>query len=170
MTILDRALRGPTPRATPNHAARAAASPGRLESAPALFRLLSDSALSRAALSACGMPIALAEAVSPGHPLTFANPAFEEFFGYRAGEARGESLEALVTLARDGASDWTGDAPARVQLKAHRRDGTPVDVELAIGPLYSVDGRLTHWVLAFSDCTELQALRAELGSLRASAR
>ena len=34
----------------------------RREAAPALFRLLADSALSRAALSACGLPLALVEA------------------------------------------------------------------------------------------------------------
>ena len=142
---------------------------GRLEQAPALFRLLSDSALSRAALSACGLPIALAEALSSEHALTYANAAFESFFGYRPGEAQGARLEALVTLSDEAAGQLPEDAPARVTATAHRKDGTPVEVELAIGPLHATDGRLTHWVLALSDRTELQALRAELGSLRARA-
>ena len=42
--------------------------------APALARLLSDSALSRAALAACGFPLALADATAKGRPLTYVNP------------------------------------------------------------------------------------------------
>ncbi|HVC12775.1 MAG TPA: PAS domain-containing protein [Burkholderiales bacterium] len=170
MTISDRALRGPVLRTTAGQACRAPASATKLGAASALFRLLSDSALSRAALSACGLPIALADALSPAHPLTYVNPAFEALFGYRSGEAHGEPLDALVPFSHDPANRVSGDAPARVHTTARRKDGTPLVVELAIGPLYDADGRLTHWVLAFSDRTELQTLRAELSALRAGAR
>jgi hypothetical protein len=30
----------------------------------------------------------------------------------------------------------------------------------------SVEGKLTHWVLSFSDCSELERLRSELEKLR----
>ncbi len=166
MTISDRALRGPALRPVAGPAGAAAARAGRAE--PALFRLLSDSALSRAALSACGLPLALADALSPAHPLTYVNPAFEALFGYCSGEAHGKPLDALLPFSQDPASRVSGDAPARVHTTARRKDGTPVVVELAIGPLYCADGRLTHWVLAFSDGTELQTLRAELSALRAN--
>lgn len=157
-------MRAPVQRMAGGHATPAGA--GRLESASALFRLLSDSALSRAALSACGLPIALAEA-SPEHALTYANTAFEAFFGYRPGEAQGAPLETLVALSQEAARRLSGDAPARVPATARRKDGTTVNVEVAIGPLHGADGHLTHWVLAFSDRSELQALREELGMLRA---
>ena len=61
----------------------------RREAAPALFRLLADSALSRAALSACGLPLALVEADAPGCPVTYVHAAFVSLFGYRESEWRG---------------------------------------------------------------------------------
>ena len=42
--------------------------PTRPEPAPALFRLLTDSALSRAALGACAFPLAMLDAVAPARP------------------------------------------------------------------------------------------------------
>ena len=46
--------------------------------APALAKLLSDSALSRAALAVCGFPVALADASAKGRPITYVNSAFEK--------------------------------------------------------------------------------------------
>jgi len=40
------------------------------DAAPALFRLLSDGALSRAALGACGFPLAILDASAPTRPVT----------------------------------------------------------------------------------------------------
>ena len=57
--------------------------------APALARLLADSSLSRAALAACGFPVALADATAMGRPITYVNPSFDAFFGYRADEVLG---------------------------------------------------------------------------------
>ncbi|HZN86943.1 MAG TPA: hypothetical protein VFB53_09190, partial [Burkholderiales bacterium] len=53
----------------------------RPEIAPALFRLLAEAALSRAALDACGLPVALADAADASRPLSYVNQAFEAFFG-----------------------------------------------------------------------------------------
>ena len=55
--------------------------------------------------------------------------------------------------------------PRRV-LKAWSKDGSVRHVELSLTALRSSDGRITHWVLAFSDRSELERLRAELDSLR----
>ena len=137
------------------------------QAAPALFRLLSDSAVMRAALAACGAPLALADALAPGHPLTYANPAFDALFGYRRDEAIGQPLEALIP-DEDDLRRVLAQAPARGLSAARRGDGTLLHVEFTVGPVRSGD-RLTHWVLAFSDCSELQSLRAELGALRAEA-
>lgn len=68
----------------------------RIEAAPALFRLLSDSALSRAALGACGFPLAIVDASAPTRPVSHANAAFEGFFGYKPGESLGRPLAALL--------------------------------------------------------------------------
>ena len=64
--------------------------------APALAQLLSDSALSRAALAACGFPVALSDASAKGRPITYVNPSFESFFGYRADEVIGRPVITLL--------------------------------------------------------------------------
>jgi PAS domain S-box-containing protein len=137
--------------------------------APALARLLSDSALSRAALAACGFPVALADAAAKGRPLTYVNPAFESFFGYRADEALGRPAITLLFPEADGAANMFNEAPARLHTRARRKDGVTVEVELSIGMVHGVDGRLTHWVLAFADRSEMERMREELRVLRAVA-
>ncbi len=141
----------------------------RAVAAPALARLLSDSALSRAALAACGFPVALSDAVAKGRPLTYANPAFETFFGYRTGEVLGRPAITLLFPEDEAASSMFNEAPARVHMCARRKDGSAVEVELSIGMVHSVDGRLTHWVLAFADRGEIERMREELRVLRAIA-
>ena len=42
-------------------------------------------------------------------------------------------------------------------------------VELTIGMVHGADGRMSHWVLAFADRSELERLREELRLLRAIA-
>ena len=74
----------------------------RTEPAPALFRLLSDSALSRAALGACGIPLAILDAAAPARSVTYVNPAFEGFFGFHPGEALGRPLAAPCTAPTGG--------------------------------------------------------------------
>ncbi len=139
----------------------------RREAAPALFRLLSDSALSRAALGACGFPLAIVDAATPTRPVSYANPAFEGFFGYKPGEVLGRPLAALLfrgddalvhRLLAESASNW--------ELKAWAKDGSVRHVELALGAVRSAEGRLTHWVVTLSDRGEVERLRAELAALK----
>jgi hypothetical protein len=142
----------------------------RPETAPALFRLLSDSAMSRAALGACGFPLAILDAATPARPVTYVNPAFEAFFGYGATEATGRPLAALVFRGDDAlAHRLLAGSASRWQLRAWGKDGVPRYVELALGAVRSADGRVTHWVVAFSDRSEIEKLRVELESLRALA-
>ena len=136
----------------------------------ALSRLLSDSALWRAALGACPVPVAVLDAGSPERALSYANPAFEAFFGYRRTETQGRSLAALL---------FQGDEPLMHRLlaapnsywhvRARARDGSTRHVELAIGAVRNNEGRVTYWVLSFSDRSEAESLRAELESLRPAA-
>ena len=140
---------------------------GRLApAAPALARLLSDSALSRAALAACGFPVALADAGAKGRPFTYVNLAFETFFGYRADEVLGRPSITLLFPESEGAANMFNEAPARLQMRARCKDGTAAQVELSIGMVHGVDGRLTHWVLAFADRGEIERMREELRVLR----
>ena len=64
--------------------------------APALFRLLAEAALSRAALDACGLPVALADAAAARPAFSYVNHAFETCFGYRAAEVLGRPAAELL--------------------------------------------------------------------------
>jgi PAS domain S-box-containing protein len=136
---------------------------------PALARLLSDSALSRAALAACGFPVALADAGAKGRPLTYVNSAFEAFFGYRADEVQGRPVITLLFPEDEGAASMFNEGPVRQHMRARRKDGAAAEVELSIGMVHGSDGRLTHWVLAFADRSEIERLREELRVLKAIA-
>src|SRR5258706_4902780 len=157
MTVPDKLSNGSRPR---QDGTRALA-------APALARLLSDSALSRAALAACGCPVALADASAKGRPFTYVNPAFESFFGYRGDEVLGRPAITLLFPEDEGAATMFNEAPVRLQMRARRKDGATAEVELSIGMVHGVDGRLTHWVLAFADRSEIARMREELRLFRA---
>jgi PAS domain S-box-containing protein len=139
------------------------------DTAPALFRLLADSALSRAALSACGFPVALADATLKGRPITYANQAFDDFFGFRKDEALGRPVITLLFPEDEGSSTMFEQAPARLLMRARRKDRTVAQVEVTIGMVNGADGRLTHWVLSFADRSEMERMREELRVLKAIA-
>jgi PAS domain S-box-containing protein len=139
--------------------------PGRPEVAPALFRLLAESALSRAALDACGTPLLMVDAAAQAPPISYVNRAFETFFGYRAAEALGRPAAGLLFPEPGAAEPLYRGAEAQALLRAQRKDGSQAHVEVSIGAVRGVDGRVTHWVLAFSDRTELEQLRESLSRL-----
>lgn len=141
--------------------------PTRTQAAPALFRLLSDSSLSRAALGACGVPLALINAAGPARAITYVNPAFTAYFGFGESEAPGRPLAALLLRGDEPlVNRLFADTAARWPITAWGKDGTARHVELALGAVRSADGHLSHWVLAFSDRSEAERLRAEVESLK----
>ena len=137
--------------------------------APALAQLLSDSALSRAALAACGFPVALSDASAKGRPITYVNPSFEAFFGYRADEVLGRPVITLLFPEADGAAGMFNEAPVRLNMLARRKDGSGAQVELSIGMVHGTSGSLSHWVLAFADRSEIARMQEELRVLRSIA-
>lgn len=139
----------------------------RQDAAPALYRLLSESAAARAALGACALPLAILDAAAPARPVIYVNPAFEEFFGLAPREALGRALGTLVLRGDDAlVHRLLAEPAARRTLRAWGKDGKPRMVELHSGAVRNVDGRTTHWVVAFTDQAELERLRNELDSLR----
>ena len=97
------------------------------------------------------------------------NPAFESFFGYRAGEVLGRPVITLLFPEDEAAANMFNEAPARLQMRARRKDGVTAAVELSIGMVHGIDGRLTHWVLTFADRSEIASMQEELRVLRAIA-
>lgn len=151
MTIVNRA-----------HAAR--------DSAPALFKLLADSALSRAALGCCGVPLALVDAGAKGLPFTFANHAFEALFGFAQADIVGRAFAALLLRGDEALAQRLLSEPSRRwELTAWGKDGEPRPLEAAVSALRGADGRISHWVIGFSDRGELERLRAEVQSLKSLA-
>lgn len=142
----------------------------RPEAAPALARLLAESALSRAALGACGIPVAMLDATLPTRPVTYVNPAFAAYFGWREADAISRPLAALLFRGDDSALQALFADPAlRCEAKTWAKDGALKHVELALGAVRSAEGKLTRWVISFADRSELERLRAELEKLRANA-
>jgi PAS domain S-box-containing protein len=123
------------------------------EGTPALARLLSESALYRAALGACGFPVAILDAADPARPAGYVNAAFEEFFGYRDGEALGRPLAQLVLRGDEPlAHRLLAGSRAHWQINVFTRDGTARRVEATVGAVRGPGERITHWVVAFAEC------------------
>lgn len=135
-----------------------------------LYRLLSDSARSRAALGACGFPLAMLDASAPSRSVTYVNPAFEGFFGYPAVEALGRPLAALLFRGDEAlVHRLLAEPGSRWKLRAWDKEGTPKPVEIAFGAVHGPEGELTHWVVTFADRSEADRLRAELDELKSLA-
>lgn len=124
-----------------------------------LEKLLAESALARAALRTCGFPLAILDATSPGRPVVYANPAFENFFGLRSGEALDRPF-ASVALRGDEATLYRllAQGAARRELQVWTRDGRASNVELTLGAVRDAEGRLTHWTVGFADLERLKTL------------
>lgn len=130
--------------------------------APALFQLLSDSALNRAALSACGFAIALLDAHRPGMPLTFANPALEQLCGTHADQLLGRQAGSALFAAGGTAllAELEGrvraeHGPARARAPLHpAANGEPQvsrEVDIALNAVRDVRGAISCWVLALHE-------------------
>jgi PAS domain S-box-containing protein len=120
---------------------------------PALARLLSESALYRAALGACGFPVAILDAAEPERPAVYVNPAFEEFFGYAEREALGRPLAQLVLRGDEPlAHRLLAGSRAHWQIGVWSKLGAAHRVEATVGTVRGTDERITHWVVAFAEC------------------
>lgn len=138
----------------------------RAQTAPALFRLLAECALTRAALGSCGLPVAILEAGARASPLIYCNSAFESLFGYPENDAAGKSLATLVFRGDEALLQRLLDTPRRWELTAWGKDGRERPVGVTVSAVRSVEGAITHWVIGFSDRGEVEQLRAEVESLK----
>lgn len=143
----------------------------RSEPAPALYRLLSDSAVSRAALGACALPLVLVDATGGAASVTYCNPAFQRFFSYSESETVGTPLPVLVFRGEAAPLHALLGQPAEaLALPAYAKDGSARQVDATLGVVRSAEGLTTHWVIGFADRSELERLRAELAAARALMR
>ena len=116
--------------------------------------------MARAALGACGFPIAILDDSAPHRPVVYVNAAFESYFGCRPAEALGRGLGALVFRGDEAlVHRMAAERSPRRVVNAWARDGSLRPVELSLSAVRSRDGRITHWVAAFSDRSEIESLR-----------
>ena len=120
------------------------------------------------ALECATSGVVIIDVRTPGHPVFYANPAFERITGYSAGEVIGRNCSFLqgedreqpeIAVLREAVR--RGEA-ATVVLRNYRKDGTLFFNELAIAPVASPDGELTHYVGVQSDVTERERARFAL--------
>lgn len=111
------------------------------------------------------MPLVMADAAAEAPAISYVNRAFESFFGFRAAEALGRPAAGLLFADAGAAERLFREPEAQLLLRAQRKDGSLAHVEVTVGAVRGVDGRVTHWVLAFSDRSELEELRAKLSRL-----
>ena len=123
--------------------------------------------MARSALGACGFPIAIMDDSSTSRPVVYVNAAFESFFGGRADEILGRGLGSIVFRGDEAlVHRMLAEQTPRRTVKAWAKDGSPRPVEMTLSAVRASDGRISHWVAAFSDRSEVERLRAELDSLR----
>jgi PAS domain S-box-containing protein len=99
------------------------------------------------------------------HSVVSCNPAFETLFGYRQSEAVGQELDALITTeaTRSEAVQYTEEAldrPVHGFGRRHRKDGSPVDVEILAVPVI-LEGEPMALMGLYHDVTELLEARRD---------
>src|SRR5262245_39271490 len=102
----------------------------RPQAAPALFQLLSDSFLARAALDACGVPLCLLE--TGRRSVSHVTAAFSAQFGFSEREALGKSLASLLLRGDEALLQRVlAEGPSAWRLSLWRKDGTVLHVNLS---------------------------------------
>ena len=115
--------------------------------------------------------VVITEAGSPDTPIIYANPAFESLTGYELAEICGKDPRFLQGSDREQegrAAIHSALAEKRAVtavLRNYRKDGTPYWCELAIAPVFTPQGTISHWVAAQNDITARRQAEQELQHL-----
>lgn len=104
------------------------------------------------------------------------NPAFERLTGFTAAELVGRTPRLLQGLGAPG-EGWRAIREAvrrhralRQTVSFHRKDGTPIWVDLHISPVTDASGRCTHFVSMLRDVTREREATARLAESEAAFR
>jgi diguanylate cyclase (GGDEF)-like protein/PAS domain S-box-containing protein len=105
------------------------------------------------------------------------SPSFERLSGYSLAELRGrtpgsvlqgaETDPATVALIREAIASYR---PIRTEILNYTKSGAPYWIELAITPVFSADGTLTHFMSVERDVTERRRADAATAEIIARER
>jgi len=122
--------------------------------------VLTDLHLRKRAIESTGEGVMITDALAPGYPIIYVNPAFERITGYQQEEVIGcsgrmfigsdlyqpdvESLRQILRERREGV----------VTLHCLKKDGSRFWNELSAAPVRDNHGTVTHYISIFKDVTE----------------
>jgi diguanylate cyclase (GGDEF)-like protein/PAS domain S-box-containing protein len=133
-----------------------------------LEQALGQSHLYLRAIESSANAIILVDAVRPGYPIEYVNPAFECMRGFSAAETIGRRLGELAEHEPDqaGVSELRRAIrerrPGHASMRLRRKDGRELYGEVYIAPVYNENGEASHFVMTQYDVTTAKRYEAEL--------
>jgi diguanylate cyclase (GGDEF)-like protein/PAS domain S-box-containing protein len=110
-------------------------------------------------------PVAIVELDQEGRVRLW-NPAAERIYGWQRQEVLGRphpaSIQAGWPPIHDAAQRPRGDSVARLELRQHHKDGTPLDVEVSTAPLRTPAGETAGMIAVAADISDRKRLEAQL--------
>src|SRR5690606_27829968 len=114
------------------------------------------------AIEASANAVVIASATEPGYPVEYVNPAFERMTGYSAGEVLGKSLRLMhgTDVHQEGLQDLQRilkeETEGQATLRNYRKDGQLYWTRVHIAPVRNDMGKVTHFVAAKYDITQMR--------------
>ncbi len=134
----------------------------------ARVRMQKDLQLRHRAIEASPNAVIITSAEAPDYPIEYVNPAFERMTGYAAQEVIGRSMRLLLGSDTRQAAVAEFKAATIEQREGHavvrcyRKDGTLFWNDLYTSVVRDADGKVTHFVAAQYDITDMKRYEAEL--------
>jgi diguanylate cyclase (GGDEF)-like protein/PAS domain S-box-containing protein len=131
-------------------------------------RLEKDLELRNRAIEASPNAVIITSAKPPNYPIEYVNPAFLRMTGYDEKEILGKSMRLLMgTDSRQpGIAEFKSatieQRPGHAVIRSYRKDGTMFWNDLYTSPVRDASGKVTHFVAAQYDITEMKRYEAEL--------
>lgn len=131
-------------------------------------RLEKDLELRNRAIEASPNAIIITSAEPPDYPIEYVNPAFERMTGYTEEEILGKSMRILMGTdsKQPGVSEFKAatieQRPGHAVMRSYRKDGTMFWNDLYTSPVRDASGKVTHFVAAQYDITDMKRYEAEL--------
>ena len=120
------------------------------------------------ALKSIAQGIFITDPTRSDEPITYVNAAFERLTGYEQGEAEGRDIRFLrgpetdPEALEDLKQAFRAGRDCSIELVFYHKDGTPFWASLALSPVQTAFGRVTHFVGVMTDVTERRRAEEEL--------